>query len=115
MRSKTAMAVVGAAMLAAAPMAAMAAEHFTGDISQLDAKAKTLAVKEHGRTMTFALAPYATIMQGPKARELTDLRVGEQVKVSYANEGATHRAERIDVLQARSAKAMPPSSKTKTR
>jgi len=116
MRSKTALAVMGAYILAAAPMA-RAAEHFTGDISQLDAKAKTVAVKEHGmkagKEMTFALAPDAKIMQGAKAKALTDLRVGEQVKVSYANQGATHQAERIDVLPRKSAKAMP--SKTKTR
>jgi hypothetical protein len=48
--------------------------------------------------MTFTLATDAKIMAGPKAKNLGDLKVGERVKVSYLDEGKSHRAQRIDVV-----------------
>ena len=109
MRSKTAMAVMGAYILAAAPMARAAEHQFSGDVSRLDATAKTLVVKEDGakspKEMTFSLATDAKIMQGAKARSFADLKVGERVKVSYADAGSAHQAKRIDVLGTQTAHA----------
>ncbi len=124
MRSEIAAALAGGALLLAAALPAVAstAEHqLSGKVSQLDAKAKILAVKkdDSGTTATevsFTLAPDAKIMAGAKARSLGDLRVGESVKVTYTDQGSTHQAKRIDVLQANTAKAAPAkSSSTKPR
>lgn len=112
MRSKIAAVLVGAAfLLAGAPMAlAKTDQHqFSGGVTRLDAAAKTLAVKEQGgktgKEMTFTLAPEAKIMQGSKATSLGALKVGEQVRVTYADQGSTHQAQRIEVLPAQTAKA----------
>jgi hypothetical protein len=112
MRSKVAAILVGGAFLfAGAPMAlAKTAEHqFSGVVSHLDSAARTLAVKNHdggtGKEMKFALASDAKIMQGSQARGLGQLKIGERVKVTYADQGSTHQAKRIDVLPARTARA----------
>lgn len=112
MRSKTAAVLVGAAfLLAGAPLALAksAAHQFWGEVSHLDSTAKTLAVKPNSgkQEMTFTLAPDAKIMQGSKAKSLAELKVGERVKVSYADEGSTHRAQRIEVFAAQTAKTYP--------
>jgi hypothetical protein len=118
MRSKTAAVLVGTAfLLAGAPLAlAKPAQHqFWGQVSQLDSAARTLAVKPNSgkQEMTFTLAPDAKIMQGAKARSLADLEVGERVKVSYADEGTAHKAERIEVFAAQ-AKTHPGYTKPKS-
>ena len=108
--------VGGAFLLAGAPMAlAKTAEHqFSGEVTHVDAAAKTLAVKDPSakaaKEMTFTLLPETKIMEGPKARHLAELKVGEKVKVSYADQGMTHQAQRIEVAPAKTAKAAPAGS-----
>jgi len=116
MRSKIVPLLFGAAfLLVAAPMAlAKPMEHnFSGEVSHMDSAAKTLTVKEHGgktgHDMTFTMAPAAKIMQGSKARSLTELEVGERVKVTYSDLGSVHQAQRIEVLAAKTANAKPAS------
>lgn len=118
MRSKIAAILVGGAfLLGGAPMAlAKTAQHqFWGAVSQLDSTAKTLAVRDHvgtkGKEMTFTLDPGTKIMHGSKARSFSELKIGEQVKVSYSDQGSAHQAKRIEVLPAKTAKALP-SKKT---
>ena len=116
MRCKTALAVTGAYILAAAPMA-MAAEHHQviGEVSRVDASAKTLVIKEHGaksgKEMTFTLASDAKVLEGYKSKSLADLKVGEQVRVSYADEGSKHEADRINLLPGKTAQAAPMKKK----
>lgn len=119
MRFKTvAMIVGGAFLLVGAPMAlakppappAKPVTHlFSGEVTHLDSVAKTVAVKEHdamtGKVMTFTLATDAKIMRGAAAKTLGDLKVGDQIKVAYADQGMTHKAHRIDLLPAKVAKA----------
>jgi len=112
MRTSAAIFAAAALLLAGAPaaFAASATHQFSGQISQINTVGKTLSVKEKGTThteMTFALATDAKIMEGAKATSLGDLKVGEHVKVSYADVGSTHEAQRIDVMHAKTAMTKP--------
>ena len=119
MRTSVAIFAAAAILLAGAPaaLAKGATQQFSGQISQIDAVGKTLAVKEQGKThmeMTFAVASDAKIMAGSTAKNLGELKVGERVKVSYADVGSKHEAQRIEVMHAKTATAKPyqkPSAK----
>lgn len=103
MRSNLATLVLGLVLgLGAASAAWATPQEFSGKIGRVDASGKSLTVKTSGvptREMTFTLAADAKIMAGPQVRSLGDLKVGEQVKVSYLDEGKSHRAQKIDVVR----------------
>lgn len=112
MRTSVAVFTAAAILLAGAPVAlAKATTHqFSGQISRVDTVAKTLVVKNEGKSrteMTFAVASDAKIMVGTMSKSLADLKVGEHVKVSYADVGSRHEAHRINVTHAKTAKAKP--------
>jgi len=112
MRTSVAIFAVAAMLLAgASPVFAKGAtQQFSGQISQIDTVAKTLAVKEQGNAhtqMSFAIPSDAKIMAGVKTKSLGDLMVGEHVKVSYADVGSMHKAQRIEVMQSKTAAAKP--------
>lgn len=114
MRSTLAVCTLGAFLaLAGASSALAAASHdFSGKIEKVDTAAKTLVVKGTStpvREMTFQLAPDAKITMGAKALDLATLKSGEQVKVTYTDEGTHHRAQRIDVTAPKAAAAKPAS------
>lgn len=120
MRTSAAILVAAAAILLAgapAAFATSATHQFSGRISKIDTAGKTLAVKEEGKTqmeMNFALANDAKIMEGYKKTTFGDLKVGERVKVSYADVASKHEARRIEVMHAETATAKPhqkPSAK----
>lgn len=111
MHSRIAAVLVGgvALFLAGAPMGvANAAGHqLSGEVSQLDATAKTVTVKEtraSGKEMTFTMAPSVKIMQGSRPKNLGDLEIGTRVTVTYADKGSTHMAKRIEVHPSKTAK-----------
>jgi hypothetical protein len=118
MRSRIAAALAGAAFVLAVALPALSAElQLSGKLTQLDAKARTLAVMKDSSAMSapatsFTLAPDAKIMHGAKATSLGDLSVGQRVKVTYADEGSTHRANRIEVLTASTASPSKPEKST---
>jgi hypothetical protein len=114
MRFKIAAILVGATfLLAGAPIAlASTTEHsFSGEIKSLDWLGETLSLKEsaakNAKEMSFSVAPEATIMRGPKATSLEELKVGEHVKVTYLDKGSAHQAQRIEVLPGKISKAAP--------
>ena len=112
MRISAAILAAAALLFVGAPAAfATAATHqIWGQISHVNTAGKTLAVKEDGTThkeMTFALANDAKIMSGAKVTSLAELKVGERVKVSYADVGSRHEAQRIDVMHANTAATKP--------
>jgi hypothetical protein len=114
MRSKIAAVLAGGAFLLAGAMPALAvtADHqLSGKVSHLDAKAKTVAVKEEGGTTakvtSFTLAPDAKVMEGSKVRTFAELKVGERIMVTYTDQGSTHQAKQIDMLPATAANVAP--------
>jgi len=112
MRSMVSTLAVGAflALIGASP--ALAASHeFSGQIGKVDAVAKSLMVKANGmstKEMTFEVSPDAKITMGGKALELRTLKSGEQVRVTYVDDGTAHKAERIEVKLPKTAAAKPP-------
>jgi hypothetical protein len=119
MRISVAIFAAAAILLAGAPVALAkdATQQFSGQISQIDTVGKTLAVQQESKNptkMTFAVASDAKIMAGFTAKSLGELKVGEHVKVSYADVGSKHEAQRIEVTSAKTATAKPyrkPSAK----
>ena len=112
MRSTVAIFAAAALLLvgASAAIAKSATQQFSGQISRIDSVAKTLVVKEEGNThteMTFTVGSYAKIMEGSKATSLGELKVGEHVKVSYADVGSKHEAQRVEAMPAKTAAAKP--------
>lgn len=88
-----------------------ATHEFSGNITHLNATAKTLAVKETVKpnaVMSFTLAPGAKIRSNAMNTSLDKLAVGQRVVVKYTDEGAKHTAAQIDA-HARIASAKPKS------
>jgi hypothetical protein len=57
---------------------------FMGTIESVDAKARTLKVKNESSSMTFEVAKEAKIATSDKkSASLSDLKVGDEVKVEY--------------------------------
>jgi Cu/Ag efflux protein CusF len=70
---------------------------YTGDIKSIDVAKKTLTVlKKEGDEKTFVVAEKAKIiLKGKEAAELSDLKVGDKVTLSYTEEGGALHAHRI--------------------
>ena len=64
------------------------APHMTGDVVSVDSVTHMLTLKAHtksgaGKEVSFSLPASAKVMKGGQAVELTDLKPGEQVTVTY--------------------------------
>lgn len=103
MRSAFATFAAAALLVAGTSGAALAAgtsHEFSGNVSHVNATAKTLIVRQTRyprKEMSFELAPNAKILWGKHAKTLTDLRVGQHVMVSYSDKGRNHEAHRIEL------------------
>jgi hypothetical protein len=74
----------------------------TGQIDHVDQAARSIVVKQGSHDMTFVLAPNATILEGKKTLQTSDLAgdVGHHVKVRYTMNGDSKVADRIEVSEA---------------
>ena len=102
MRRQSIAMTLGMLAIAAASFAAPAKAQeawAAGNLEKFDAAAKSVVVKQGTHEMTFTLATDAQLMQGKKALQPGDLAgdVGRHVKVRYTLDGATKRADRIEV------------------
>ena len=102
MRRQSIAMTLGMLAIAAASFAAPAKAQeawAAGNLEKFDAAAKSVVVKQGTHEMTFTLATDAQLMQGKKALQPGDLAgdVGRRVKVRYTLDGATKRADRIEV------------------
>jgi threonine synthase len=88
-------------------------EHvFSGEVTRLDATAKTLRVRaQSGKKdeMIFDTPSGVKIMQSGKTKTLSEVKAGERVNVTYTGEGAKHEARRIELLGAQAKAASSPS------
>ncbi|HRC85010.1 MAG TPA: hypothetical protein PK413_05320 [Thermoanaerobaculia bacterium] len=91
------LAATGSAKPAAAP-SAHAAKTAVGELATIDAAAKSLSVKVKGKTDSFTLAPNATITMNGKPAQISDLKVGEKVEVTYTVQGTSMVASNVTVL-----------------
>jgi hypothetical protein len=96
-------------LLGGAPTAsAKASAHkLSGEVTSIDAAARTLSVSTHPKSahpeaMKFSLASDAKVMAGPKAEELGHLKVGDPVTVTYVTHGTSHTATRIELSRSSS-------------
>jgi len=91
--------VLAAALVASADSKASDKQYHRmhGDIASIDATAMTFTVKHGGDVSTFGTND-ATKYRG-LGKEITfnDLRVGDDVRVSYTQDGTTKTAARVDV------------------
>jgi hypothetical protein len=102
MRRQSLAMTLGMLAIAAASFAAPAKAReawAAGSLEKFDATAKSVVVKQGTHEMTFALATDAHLMQGKKALQPNDLAgdIGHRVKVRYTLDGATKRADRIEI------------------
>ncbi|MEI6084832.1 MAG: hypothetical protein WCS70_11070 [Verrucomicrobiota bacterium] len=80
---------------------------FTGEVTAVDAAAKTVTLKnKDGESKTFAAAAAKIATADKKVGELTDLKVGDKVKANYTEEGGKNVASKI-------APPAPPKEKKK--
>ncbi len=77
---------------------AEAAKKVVGELTAVDADAKTLSVKSGEKVQNFVLDQAATLTDDGKPIQLTDLKVGEKVEVSFKVSGFTMTATRVEVL-----------------
>jgi hypothetical protein len=79
----------------------------TGQIDHVDQAVRSIVVKQGSHEMTFVLVPNATLVEGKKTLQTSDLAagVGHHVKVRYAMNGTSKIADRIEVSEAAKAHA----------
>jgi hypothetical protein len=83
---------------------------YTGEITSMDAAKKTVTVKKKdGDEKTFTLGEKAKIVVKDKeAAELSDLKAGQKVMVTYTEDGAVltaHRIMQADAMKKKEKKA----------
>ena len=97
--------VLGLTLLLVLAAAAFAADkaspkqyHRThGDIASIDATAQTFTVKHGNDTSTFKTDKATKYRGAGKEITFNDLQVGDDVRVSYTEEGTDKTAARVDV------------------
>ena len=80
---------------AAAKPAAAPELSVVGQITAVDAAAKTIKVKSGNQEMTFATTDKTVISLGAAAGKWDDLKVGATVRVRYLNEGGKMVADKL--------------------
>jgi Cu/Ag efflux protein CusF len=68
-----------------------------GDIASIDASAKTFTVKHGNDISTFGTNSSTKYRGAGKEISFSDLQVGDDVRVSFTEEGTTKTAARVDV------------------
>lgn len=76
------------------------AKEMAGQIQSLDTTANTLVLKIKKGEITFAVNDKTQIMMGKEQKHLSDLKVGEKVKVHYTHIEGKNLADRIMVTKA---------------
>lgn len=79
-------------------MKAEAAKKLVGELTAVDPDAKTLSIKANDKVQSFTLAPAATVTEDGKPIEVSDLKVGEKVSISFTVNGFTMTATHVEVL-----------------
>jgi hypothetical protein len=78
-----------------------------GDISSIDATAQTFTVKHGDETSTFKTDSSTKFKGAGKAITFADLKVGDDARVSFTENGADKTAARVDVVHG---KTTPPAN-----
>jgi hypothetical protein len=78
-----------------------------GAIAKVDPSARTLTVKDGQREVPLSLAGDAKVLDGQKAISLSTLKVGDEVRVVYADKEGKHLASRVEMARAGQAAAHP--------
>src|SRR5437868_15279174 len=77
----------------------------TGDITAIDASAQTFTIKHGKDTWTFKTDSSTKVKGLGKDIAFGDLKVGDNVRVSYTESGSDKTAARIDVLHGKKSHA----------
>lgn len=84
-------------MSLAAEKKATGVKKMTGEITAIDAAAKTLTVKELKEEKTVSYSDTTPVMEGKKKMSAADMKVGEKVTVTYKEEDGKNMAEKIAI------------------
>jgi len=68
-----------------------------GDIASIDTAGKTFTVKHGNDTSTFGVDDSTKFRGAGKEISFSDLQVGDDVRVSFTEDGTTKTAARVDV------------------
>jgi len=94
-----ALATVGSA-LAKTPHSATSKYHrMHGSIESVDSTAQTFTVKHNEDTSTFKTDASTKYKHGTKTIAFTDLKAGDDVRVSFTESGTDKTAARVDVVK----------------
>jgi hypothetical protein len=81
---------------------AAAAKTFTGQLSKIDASAKTLLVKgPDDKEMTFSYTDQTQVVGGENGVQGLDGKTGTMLRVTYREDKGTNIATRIEVAQSK--------------
>jgi uncharacterized protein YxeA len=72
-----------------------------GDIESVDSTAQTFTVKHGDETSTFKTDSSTKYKHGTKTIAFTDLKAGDDVRVSFTESGTDKTAARVDVVNAK--------------
>lgn len=78
-----------------------------GDIDSVDTAAQTFTVKHGNETSTFKTDSSTKYKGAGKAIGFSDLKVGDNVRVSYSETGTDKTAARVDVVHGKKMTADP--------
>ncbi len=79
--------------------------HVRGEVTSVDAAAKTFTVKEtlkggKTRDLTFTVGQEAKVMIRGTAGKLDEIKAGDSVRVAYVKTGTSRHAEEVAVVEA---------------
>lgn len=80
-----------------APVKAEASKHVTGNVSAVDADAKTLTVKGKKADVVISVDVKTKITAGKEAKTLADIKAGDKVIVNYIEANGKNTAKRIGI------------------
>src|SRR4051794_38686896 len=90
--------VLAAAVFAADKASPKQYHRMHGDIASVDATAQTFTVKHDNETSTFKTDNATKYRGAGKVIGFADLQVGDDVRVSYTENGTDKTAARVDVV-----------------
>jgi hypothetical protein len=94
--------------VAAKPHGATSKYHrMHGDIDSVDTAAQTFTVKHNNESSTFKTDSSTKYRGGGKVISFNDLKVGDDVRVSFTENGTDKTAARVDVVHGKKMTADP--------
>ncbi len=79
----------------------------TGEITEIDVKAKTVSVKGKNGSVSLALTDGTKVSMNKEIKSLSDVQVGDRVTVKYKESEGKQTAKRIEIKTAAKKPKLP--------